>query len=62
MEPRGCQNEARDLPKHPLANRAEKVRKKGASVIMIWEPILIKSREKHHPKIMQKSITKKHEF
>jgi hypothetical protein len=27
METKGCQNEARDLPKHPLGNRSGKVRK-----------------------------------
>ena len=27
IDPKGCENEARDLPKHPLGNRVEKVRK-----------------------------------
>ena len=36
MEPKGSQNEARDLPKHPLGNRVGKVMKKGASREMKW--------------------------
>ena len=29
MEPKGCQNEPRDVPKHSLRNRVEKVRRGG---------------------------------
>ena len=36
MEPEGCQNETRDLPKHPLWNRIEKGRKKGHHLNQVW--------------------------
>ena len=29
MDPKGCQSEPRDVPKHPLGNRVEKTMKKG---------------------------------
>ena len=39
MEPKGCRNEPRDLPKHPLGNRVEKVRKMLDSQGAVWSQL-----------------------
>ena len=45
-EPKGCQNEPRDLQKHPLRNRIGKVKKRGVRIHSFREPWLVKIRSK----------------
>ena len=42
MEPKWSQIEPRNLQKHNLQNRVEKVRKKGRLREMNWKPFFIK--------------------
>ena len=42
-EPKGCQNEPRELPKHRRENRVGKVMKKGAFSIEIWLTFMIEN-------------------
>jgi hypothetical protein len=52
MEPKGRQNETRNLLKHPLRKRIEKVRKKGATGKRYWEPFISEILNKYNRKFI----------
>ena len=60
MEPKGYQNEPRDLQKRSLRNRVEKVRKKGRLRVYLWKPFLIKLDALPIPPNKTKTIATKH--
>ena len=60
MEPKGDQNEPRNLQKHVLRNGNEKERNKGVPASIYWLPFGSHFHEKYHPKNHLKIDREKH--
>ena len=63
-ERNGCQSEPRDVPKHPLGNRVEQIRKKGTNSPSP-PPLFFfgqKSLNNQYNKNIEKHIAKKHDL
>ena len=58
MEPTGSQSESRNIQKHHLQNRVDKVMKKRGISKIIWEPSLIKIYKNTIPNIIKKQSRK----